>query len=187
MALTWLILFPLGAAFIRLLDNHIPNAFMMHRGLQLFAVCLAIIGMSLGIWVSGLEGTVSPQPPLSLGPPTNPRASLLKQHFTTFHQYFGVILVGTLFVQGALGQLHHMEFRATGKRSFWSYGHIWFGRTVIVLGIINGGIGLAPYMANASRGQVVAYSVVAVLVVGTYVLFFVLKQRKKNGGVHRRV
>lgn len=60
MAVTWVILFPLGAAFIRLLNNHIPNAFAMHRGLQLFNVCLAIVGMAMGMWTSGLNGTVIP-------------------------------------------------------------------------------------------------------------------------------
>jgi hypothetical protein len=58
MALTWVILFPLGAAFIRLLSNHIPNAVAMHRSLQLFNVCLAIIGMAMGMWKSGLDDTV---------------------------------------------------------------------------------------------------------------------------------
>lgn len=63
MALTWVVLFPLGAAFIRLLNNHIPNAFAMHRGLQLFNVCLAIVGMAMGMWTSELNRTVIPPSP----------------------------------------------------------------------------------------------------------------------------
>jgi hypothetical protein len=62
MALTWVIMFPLGAAFIRLLGNYISNAFVMHRTLQLFNVILAIVGMSLGMWTSGLNRTVSSPP-----------------------------------------------------------------------------------------------------------------------------
>lgn len=59
MALCWVILFPLGAAFIRLLNNHIPNAFLMHRSLQIFSVFFAVIGMGMGIWVSDMNMTVS--------------------------------------------------------------------------------------------------------------------------------
>ncbi|KAF8246272.1 CBD9-like protein [Wilcoxina mikolae CBS 423.85] len=166
MALTWVILFPLGAAFIRLLGNYLPNAFVMHRTLQLFNVCLAIVGMSLGMWTSGLN----------------------KTHFTQFHQYFGVILVGMLFVQGALGQLHHSEYQQTGKRSVWSYLHIWVGRTVIVLAIINGGIGLGPKLANANSGQIAAYSIVALVVVITYSTFYFLQSRGKGKrGMNHRV
>jgi hypothetical protein len=58
MAVTWVLLFPLGAAFIRLLSNHLSNAVAMHRGLQIFNVCLAIIGLAMGMWKSGLDGTV---------------------------------------------------------------------------------------------------------------------------------
>ena len=62
MAVIWVIFFPLGASFIRLLSNHIPNAFVMHRGFQIFNVVLSIIGMAMGMWVSGINDTVSIHP-----------------------------------------------------------------------------------------------------------------------------
>ncbi|KAF8539731.1 hypothetical protein BDD12DRAFT_736594, partial [Trichophaea hybrida] len=163
MALTWVILFPLGAAFIRLLGNHLPNAFAMHRALQLFNVCLAIVGMSFGMWFSTLQNS----------------------HFTQFHQYFGVILIGMLFVQGALGQLHHSEYQQTGKRSIWSYLHIWVGRIVIASAIVNGGIGLGPGLTSATSGQIAAYSIVSLVVVITYFTFYFLQLREKRGMSHR--
>jgi len=58
MALTWVILFPLGASFIRLLSDYLSNPLVMHRTLQLFNVILAIVGLSMGMWTSGLNGTV---------------------------------------------------------------------------------------------------------------------------------
>lgn len=72
-------------------------------------------------------------------------------------------------VQAALGQLHHMQFQKTGKRSLYSYSHIWLGRSVILLGIINGGIGLGPGLADASGGQIAAYAIIAIAVVVGYV------------------
>lgn len=85
-----------------------------------------------------------------------------------------------LFVQGALGQLHHAEFMRTKKRSIWSYAHIWVGRAVIAGGIINGGIGLGPDLADASSGQTAAYVIVALVIVCTYTVFFFLQRRKQK-------
>jgi hypothetical protein len=82
-----------------------------------------------------------------------------------------------LFVQAALGHLHHAEYQRIQKRSGWSHAHIWMGRIVIALAIINGGIGLGPGMADASAGQIAAYSIVAVLVVGVYFTFYFFKSR----------
>jgi hypothetical protein len=48
---------------------------------------------------------------------------------------------------------------------------------VIALAIINGGIGLGPDMAGASAGQIAAYSIVAILVVGVYFTFYLFKSR----------
>lgn len=88
------------------------------------------------------------------------------QHFTKFHQYFGVILVGLLFVQISLGVLHHSNYKKLGKRTFWSYAHIWVGRSVIAGAIINGGIGLG--MMDASKGAIAVYAVFSVLVTCGY-------------------
>jgi uncharacterized membrane-anchored protein YhcB (DUF1043 family) len=49
MSITWVILFPLGAAFIRLLNNRLPNPLALHRGLQGANTVLAIIGLVLGV------------------------------------------------------------------------------------------------------------------------------------------
>lgn len=92
----------------------------------------------------------------------------------------GVIIVCLLPLQAVLGQMHHNMFLKTGRRSFWSYGHIWFGRIVIILGIVNGGIGLGPDMSDASKGWVIAYIVVVGLVAVLYSAFYLLKQRSSK-------
>lgn len=51
-------------------------------------------------------------------------------------------------------------FKKVGRRQVWSYAHIWIGRIVIFLGIINGGLGL-DLAGNATTGQLAAYGVVA--------------------------
>lgn len=76
--------------------------------------------------------------------------------------------------------MHHNTYLKTGKRSFWSYGHIWFGRIVIILGIINGGIGLGPSLADAPQGWVIAYIVVVAVVSVLYSAFYLLKKRSNK-------
>ncbi|CCX05204.1 hypothetical protein FPQ18DRAFT_107195 [Pyronema domesticum] len=160
MALTWVLLFPLGAAAIRLFGGMLPNPVLWHRSIQVFNTLLAIVGMALGMYTSGINRT----------------------HYTHFHQYLGTILVGFLFIQAALGMLHHAEYQRTGKRSVWSHMHIWTGRSVIFLAIINGGIGLGPRLANASAGQIAAYSIVVVVVIGGYVGMYLLQRRNGQLG-----
>lgn len=158
MSITWVILFPLGAAFIRLLNNRLPNPLALHRGLQGANTVLAIIGLVLGV---------------SIG-------DEYVNNYASFHKFLGITVVVLLFIQGGLGQLHHSVYLKTGKRSQWSYAHIWFGRTVISLGIINGGFGLK--IVSASSGQIAAYTIVALLVVSVYSVFYFLVQRKLRLG-----
>lgn len=58
MGVTFVLFFPFGAALIRLLNNRIPNAFALHRGVQILNLILAFVGMGMGIWRSRIEGTV---------------------------------------------------------------------------------------------------------------------------------
>lgn len=92
----------------------------------------------------------------------------------------GVVIVCMIPVQAVVGQMHHTMFLKTGARSLWSHGHIWFGRLVIILGVVNGGIGLGPSLADASSGWLVAYVVVAGLMAVLYALFCVLKGRSNK-------
>lgn len=67
-----------------------------------------------------------------------------------------------LFLQSVLGHLHHRYFKKHARRGYWSHGHLWLGRTVITIGIVNGGLGLK--LANKSTGVYIAYGVVAGIV-----------------------
>lgn len=50
-------------------------------------------------------------------------------------------------------------FKKYQRRQVWSYFHIWLGRILITLGIINGGLGLR--LANNTKTGEIAYGVVA--------------------------
>lgn len=58
MGVIFVLLFPFGAALIRLLNTRIPNAFALHRGLQILNLILAFVGLGMGVWRSNITGTV---------------------------------------------------------------------------------------------------------------------------------
>lgn len=57
-----------------------------------------------------------------------------------------------------------------GRRSIVSYVHLWWGRILMPLGVINGGLGLA--LAHKTGGIAVAYAVISVIV---YLAYLVIK------------
>jgi hypothetical protein len=67
--------------------------------------------------------------------------------------------VGLFLIQPALGMIHHHNYAAKGRRTIWSYLHVYFGRTLLILSIVNGGIGI-QYAANSPNGEI-GYGVTA--------------------------
>ena len=159
MAVCWLFLLPLGATFIRFLAQAFPRPvpLYMHAGIQLFTFILAIIGFGLGIYTSELN----------------------ENHWTANHQKCGVALMVLFFLQAPMGYIHHVNYVATGERGLWSHAHIWNGRLVMLLGIVNGGLGLdlagikhksfGVVIGKVDKKWVVAYSVVAGIVGFLYI------------------
>ncbi|KAE8135659.1 hypothetical protein BDV38DRAFT_294516 [Aspergillus pseudotamarii] len=132
-----------------------------HAFCQLFTLALAISGFGIGI-------------------------SLAKTlHLTgTYHPIIGMVAVPALILfQPAMGFLQHRYFHKTGKKSVFAYLHRWFGRSMIVLGIVNGGLGfhLAQNVtATAPVGAIIAYSVVAGIVGLVYVLVVIVLPLRKQ-------
>ncbi|KAF8443399.1 hypothetical protein BGX38DRAFT_1272040 [Terfezia claveryi] len=159
MAVSWLFLLPLGATFIRFLAQAFPRPvpLYMHAGIQLFTFILATVGFGLGISTSAQNET----------------------HWTADHQKLGVAIMVLFFLQAPMGYIHHVNYVATGERGFWSHAHIWNGRLVMLLGIVNGGLGLdlagikrksfGVTIGVVDKKWVIAYSVVAGIVGSLYI------------------
>ena len=79
---------------------------------------------------------------------------------STYHAIIGLALFAVVFLQAIGGILHHLLYRKYARRTIVSYVHIWLGRALITLGMINGGLGLL-LAGNASKGDIIAYSVIA--------------------------
>lgn len=175
MAISWLLLLPFGATFIRFLAQAFPRPvpLYMHAGIQLLTFMLAIAGFSLGIYATQqneLNGTGN-------------------------HKRLGIAIMLLFFLQAPMGYIHHVNYVATGARGVWSHVHIWNGRLVILLGIVNGGLGLnlagikrmshGVMKGKVDKKWVIAYSVVAGIVGLLYVGGLIgkaLMGRKAKGG-----
>ncbi len=82
-----------------------------------------------------------------------------------------------VLAQPVLGRLHHNGYKATGGRTAFSHLHMWVGRLLITLGVINGGLGFL-LAGNTSSGPI-AYAVVAAVFYLTYVVSAFVSERRR--------
>jgi hypothetical protein len=161
--LVFAILFPFGAISLRI----IPGRFtvVVHVLFQLLAHVLYIVAFGLGIWMASkiksvtffdLVSSSRGKLPICL---KTARLILLVQ-YNNHHLVIGIVIFALLFFQPFLGIIHHLGFKKHSQRGVVSHIHIWLGRILITLGIINGGLGLR--LAGIRRsGVYIAYGLVA--------------------------
>ncbi|KAK8114602.1 cytochrome b561 and DOMON domain-containing protein [Apiospora kogelbergensis] len=147
-AIAFVGLFPIGAILMRVIPGRF--AWIIHGVFQILAYGVYIAAAALGIQLMQL-----------IRIPLNGTSILIPAQANR-HPIIGLVLLGFFFFQPLLGWLHHIRLKKTGRRTAWSHLHLWLGRGAIVLGIVNGGLGLQ--LANASDSAITAYSVVAAVV-----------------------
>lgn len=64
--------------------------------------------------------------------------TLQSKNFNTAHQIIGLIVFIFLLGQFVMGFMHHREFKKTQEPTKLAIIHVWMGRLIIVLGIVNG-------------------------------------------------
>jgi hypothetical protein len=163
-SLAFVLLFPIGSILIRL--GSFRGAWLIHGLFQLFAYLVYTAAVGIGIWLAQ-------QAPAQVG------------LFHSYHPIIGLILFAFLFFQPIMGYIHHLRYKKYQCRTLWSYGHLWLGRIAITLGMINGGLGLllaydAPLGLAPSRGQVIAYGVIAAIMWLLYVSAAIIGERRRS-------
>ena len=136
--------------------------------------------------------THPPSPPASLLPLPKPQFQIpnFKQLYNTTHTIFGTVIIGLFLLQPIFGLMHHLRYRKTSSRAPISYLHIWYGRALMVCGIVNGGLGLL--LARNSNKGMIGYAVAAGVVGTLYAVLVVLKRKGgkevagRDGGRRRR-
>ena len=121
---SFLLLFPLGVVALRWF-----GWFRSHWMLQILATLLCVIGLIVAIALS----TMDPE-----------YASIDESH-----QIIGIVAVAALIFQAVLGYLHHRNYKISGGRTWFSYSHLWVGRMVIVLGMVNAVLYVKPFLPSS--------------------------------------
>ncbi|GAB0132891.1 hypothetical protein EsDP_00001312 [Epichloe bromicola] len=132
MAIVFIVGYPIGSSLMPLIGNWI-----LHASWQFLAFLGMWAGFGIGYTVASRNGVF----------------------FADKHTRLGVIVCALMGIQPVLGWLHHLHYVKTQSRGGFSYAHIWYGRGLMILGIVNGGLGLQA--ANPSTRFIVAYSVIA--------------------------
>ncbi|CAG8303953.1 unnamed protein product [Penicillium salamii] len=135
MVLAFVIMFPFFALGLHVLPS--KWTVNIHGTFQLLTLLVTIAGLGVGVSLARQIRLVD-----------------------SYHAIIGMIVVASLVLfQPAMGVLQHRYFRKTGGKGIFAYTHRWFGRTMIILGVINAGLGFK--LAQGPRGAIIATSVVA--------------------------
>jgi hypothetical protein len=155
-SLAFVAFFPIGGILIRIAS--FTGLVWIHAALQILGFLVYIVAFGIGIWIA-----------------------MNQQYLTRSHPIIGIVLLIALFAQPLGGWLHHRAFKKYGRRTTVSYAHIGIGRIAIILGIVNGGLGLQ--LAGAQGSSVIAYAVVAAIMVLLYLASIVYGERKRSKSV----
>lgn len=99
----------------------------------------------------------------------------------------GTIICVLLIIQPILGWLHHLHFLKYQERGLISHAHIWYGRVLMAIGIVNGGLGLQ--LASAPNSLNIAYALVSVVVSIVYIAGAIVGavRRKRHSSQQRLI
>lgn len=78
--------------------------------------------------------------------------------------------------------VHHRHFASKGRRNIWSHLHTWFGRILLILSIVNGGIGI-QYAANSPNGEIgygVTAGVIFLIYAGVIGIWYATRLKQKT-------
>jgi len=156
--LAFAVFFPFGAISIRLMS--FPGLVAFHAVFQVAAYLFYIIAFGLGISLAN-------------------QMRLLDHS----HPIIGILLFVLLFFQPILGWMHHNNFKRFQQRTMPSYVHVWLGRFVITLGIVNGGLGFM--LADNTKIGPIAYGIIAAVFFAGYVFAIVIGERRRKRGSRR--
>ncbi|KAH6718586.1 hypothetical protein BKA61DRAFT_595979 [Leptodontidium sp. MPI-SDFR-AT-0119] len=155
MGVVVVLLFPFGAIFVRMGGSGI-----VHGVLQLLSLCALLVGLGLGVKLGNLRSM---------------------NFASTTHLLCGLIIVGLFLLQPIFGIIHHIQYKRNLARAGVSHLHIWYGRILMILAVVNGGFGLR-LAANTTNGKI-AYGVVAGVMGLAYIVICVFKRKGSGRGL----
>ncbi|KAI1415580.1 CBD9-like protein [Hypoxylon sp. FL1857] len=156
MAIVMVFMYPLGSALMPLFGK-----WVLHASWQFLAFLLMWAGFGLGIVAS----------------------QRIRLDFNSTHTILGTVVVCLMVVQPVLGWVHHSYFVKHQKRGIVSHAHIWYGRALLIMGVVNGGLGLQ--LADASRSFFIAYIAIAAIIFAIYIASAVFGEVRRSRQVRQ--
>lgn len=142
MSLLFLGMFPLFSLTLYLKTTR--KVRFIHAPLQALSVILLIVGVALGNILGERTGELD-----------------------GYHMVIGYAIAAALVLfQPAMGLYQHLHYHKTGGKTVFGLIHRWLGRTTIMVGIVNGGLG---FMIAGSDSAYVPYVIVAVIIFLIYI------------------
>lgn len=89
------------------------------------------------------------------------------------HTAIGTVVCWAMVVQPILGWFHHKYYLKHKSRGIISHGHIWYGRALMLTGLINVGLGLQ--LAGASSMLLTLYALLAAVMGAFYISVKIFK------------
>ncbi|GAD98405.1 conserved hypothetical protein [Paecilomyces variotii No. 5] len=130
----FVIFMPVGIIVLRIF----PSSVRWHWVNQTFASILAIVGILFGFYLSTMYTK--------------------SDSFNSAHQIIGIVVIIAVLLQWFVGFWHHRLYKKLQHPTHYGVVHRHFGRGVIILAIVNGGIGLT--WSSATTKMVLAYAII---------------------------
>lgn len=144
---------PIGGILIRVAN--FPSAMWVHTGIQYLGLIMYIAAFGLGAYYASEEN-----------------------YWSNRHPIIGTVVFALMLTQPLWGIIHHRMYKKVQGRTISSYFHLTVGRVVILLGIINGGLGLQ--LGGVSTGAYAGYGVGAGIMGLAYILAILYGENKRH-------
>ncbi|BFZ65026.1 hypothetical protein YB2330_006189 [Saitoella coloradoensis] len=139
MLAAFFVLFPSGVVLLRVSQTW---SFVAHWTIQVIATLAAIIGAVIMIWYSLQDPGY--------------------KSFKNKHQILGLVIVCAMIPQVVMGWVHHLNYKKYQTRTAPSHLHMWLGRTVLILAVLNAGWGYR--LGENNKGAIAAWVVGAIVI-----------------------
>lgn len=160
MIIAFVFVFPLGAIVLRVMKS-----VMLHLIAQLVGCVFVVAGFGTAVWISTEYNRVSS---FSIYTHEIFHLTILQsKHFQDIHQIIGLLVCAFLLIQLGLGLAHHLIFKKTEKPTAIGKVHMFLGPAILILAIVNGGLGFRLAMDDSD--DIIIYAVVVGVVALTFI------------------
>ncbi|KAF2258957.1 CBD9-like protein [Lojkania enalia] len=154
----FVLLFPIGVVFLRVLER-----VRWHAWMQGFGLVIAVIGVGVGIYL-GREYNHS-------------------KNVNSAHQILGLIIVIVAIGQFILGLSHHSLFKRRQRPTSLGRAHLYIGPFILIVGAVNGFLGFD--FADDEDDNIWYGVIVGVVSVALILTLFWVRRRKRKQAIRK--